>query len=65
MSLPVVLRDEAQTEFDEGFDYYEAQRAGLGDVGSLRHGFGSEGQVVRTESPRSERGRGAGGRATD
>jgi len=30
MSLPVVLRDEAQAEFDEAFDYYEAQQAGLG-----------------------------------
>ena len=28
MSLPVVLRDEAQAEFDEAFDYYETQRAG-------------------------------------
>src|SRR5438445_9294954 len=30
MSLPVVLRDEAQAEFDEAFDYYEQRRAGLG-----------------------------------
>jgi plasmid stabilization system protein ParE len=30
VSLPVVLRDEAQAEFDAGFDYYEGQRAGLG-----------------------------------
>lgn len=30
MSLPVVLRDEAQAEFDEAFDYYEAQSRGLG-----------------------------------
>jgi plasmid stabilization system protein ParE len=30
MSLPVVLRDEAQAEFDESFDYYEGQRPGLG-----------------------------------
>jgi toxin ParE1/3/4 len=30
MSLPVVLRDEAQAEFDEAFDYYEKQRAGRG-----------------------------------
>jgi toxin ParE1/3/4 len=30
VSLPVVLRDEAQAEFDEAFDYYERQRAGLG-----------------------------------
>jgi plasmid stabilization system protein ParE len=30
MSLPVVLRDEAQAEFDEAFDYYERQRPGLG-----------------------------------
>jgi plasmid stabilization system protein ParE len=30
MSLPVVLRDEAQAEFDAAFDYYETQRAGRG-----------------------------------
>lgn len=30
MSLPIVLRDEAIAEFDEAFDYYEAQRRGLG-----------------------------------
>jgi toxin ParE1/3/4 len=30
MSLPVVLRDEAQAEFDEAFDYYESQKPGLG-----------------------------------
>lgn len=30
MNLPVVLRDEAQSEFDSAFDYYESQRAGLG-----------------------------------
>jgi toxin ParE1/3/4 len=30
MSLPVVLRDEAQAEFDEAFDYYDAQKVGLG-----------------------------------
>jgi plasmid stabilization system protein ParE len=30
MSLPIVLRDEAQAEFDAAFDYYEAQQAGLG-----------------------------------
>lgn len=30
MSLPIVLRDEAQAEFDEAFDYYEGQPAGLG-----------------------------------
>ena len=29
MSLLVVLRAEAQTEFDEAFDWYEARRAGL------------------------------------
>ncbi|MFO0808845.1 MAG: type II toxin-antitoxin system RelE/ParE family toxin [Gemmataceae bacterium] len=32
MSLPIVLRDEAQAEFDEAFDWYDAQRAGLGAV---------------------------------
>src|SRR5262245_58681699 len=30
MKLAVVLRDEAQVEFDEAFNYYENQRAGLG-----------------------------------
>ena len=30
MSLPVVLRDEAQAEFDEAFDWYDTKRAGLG-----------------------------------
>jgi plasmid stabilization system protein ParE len=30
VSLPIVLRDEARAEFDEAFDYYEAQKAGLG-----------------------------------
>lgn len=30
MSLAVVLRAEAQTDFDEAFDWYEAQRPGLG-----------------------------------
>ncbi len=30
MKLPVVLRDEAQAEFDEAFDWYDALRAGLG-----------------------------------
>jgi toxin ParE1/3/4 len=30
MSLPVVLRDEAEDEFDKAFDYYDALRAGLG-----------------------------------
>jgi plasmid stabilization system protein ParE len=30
MSLPVVLRDEAQAEFDEAFDYYEGHHPGLG-----------------------------------
>jgi toxin ParE1/3/4 len=30
MSLPVVLRPEAQAEFDAAFDWYEQQRPGLG-----------------------------------
>ena len=29
MSLPVVLRDEAEAEFDDTFDWYDAQRVGL------------------------------------
>ncbi len=36
MSVPVVLRDEAQAEFDEAFDYYEGQRPGLGAVFAAR-----------------------------
>jgi plasmid stabilization system protein ParE len=32
MSLPIVLRDEAQAEFNEAFDFYDAQRPGLGVV---------------------------------
>ena len=30
MSLPLVMRDEAQVEFDEAFDWYDGKRAGLG-----------------------------------
>ena len=30
MSLPVTLWDEAQAEFDDAGDYYEARRPGLG-----------------------------------
>jgi plasmid stabilization system protein ParE len=30
MILPIVLRDEAQREFDDAFDWYDSQRAGLG-----------------------------------
>jgi toxin ParE1/3/4 len=30
MSLPCVLRAEAEEEFDEAFDWYDARRAGLG-----------------------------------
>jgi plasmid stabilization system protein ParE len=30
MSLPVVLRAEAETEFDEAFDFYDGRQAGLG-----------------------------------
>ncbi len=30
MSLPIVFRLEAQAEFDEAFDWYEQQQAGLG-----------------------------------
>jgi plasmid stabilization system protein ParE len=30
VSLPIVLRAEAQAEFDEAFDWYDAQRIGLG-----------------------------------
>jgi plasmid stabilization system protein ParE len=30
MSLPLVIRSRARAEFDEAFDWYEQQRAGLG-----------------------------------
>jgi len=30
MSLPIVFRIEAQTEFNQAFDWYEQQRTGLG-----------------------------------
>jgi toxin ParE1/3/4 len=30
VSFPIVLRAEAEMEFDEAFDYYETQRDGLG-----------------------------------
>ena len=36
MNLPVVLRNEAQTEFDSAFDFYEHQRPGLGVVFTAR-----------------------------
>jgi toxin ParE1/3/4 len=32
MSLPVVLDPEAQAEFDEGYDFYEGRKAGLGET---------------------------------
>ena len=31
MSLPVTLDPEARAEFDEGYDFYEGRRAGLGE----------------------------------
>jgi plasmid stabilization system protein ParE len=31
MSLPIRYRREARSEFDAAFDWYEAQRQGLGD----------------------------------
>lgn len=31
MSLPVSLDPEARAEFDEGYDFYEGRRAGLGE----------------------------------
>ena len=30
VKLPIVLRDEAQAEFDEAFDWYDGKRPGLG-----------------------------------
>ena len=40
VSLPVVLRPEAAAEFNEAFDWYEAQRAGFGPA------FAAEVQTV-------------------
>ncbi len=31
MSLPVILDPESQAEFDEGYDYYQTKRLGLGE----------------------------------
>ena len=31
MSLPIVLRCEAEEEFDEAFDWYESRLTGLGE----------------------------------
>ena len=41
VSLPIVLRDEAQAEFDEAFDWYDARRVGLGlaFVGAVQEVF--------------------------
>lgn len=36
MTRLVVLRPEARAEFDEAFDWYERERAGLGEDFSLR-----------------------------
>lgn len=30
MTLPIVLRSEAEVEFDEAFDWYDHQQVGLG-----------------------------------
>lgn len=32
MNLPIVLREEAEAEFDKAFDWYDEQRPGLGTV---------------------------------
>lgn len=32
MSLPVVLTPDAQADYDEAYDWYERQSAGLGDT---------------------------------
>ena len=31
MKLPVILAPEAQDEFDQGYDFYEGRKAGLGE----------------------------------
>lgn len=31
MSWEIIFRDEARREFDEAYDWYEAQKEGLGD----------------------------------
>jgi plasmid stabilization system protein ParE len=32
VNLPIILRPEARAEFDEAYDWYESQRAGLGEA---------------------------------
>jgi plasmid stabilization system protein ParE len=32
VSLPIIFRPEARAEFDEAYDWYESQRAGLGEA---------------------------------
>lgn len=32
MSRPIILDPEARAEFDEGYDFYEGRRAGLGEA---------------------------------
>jgi plasmid stabilization system protein ParE len=32
VTRPIIFRPEARAEFDEAYDWYESQRAGLGEV---------------------------------
>ena len=36
MSVPIILLPEARAEFDEAYDWYEGQRAGLGEALAVR-----------------------------
>ncbi len=36
VSLAVILRPEARAEFDDAYDWYEGQRAGLGEALAVR-----------------------------
>ncbi len=60
MSFPVVLDPEARAEFDEGYDFYESRRAGLGER------FADAVQVVRAgrEPPAARHRSGVSGNST-
>ncbi len=49
MKLPIVFRQEAQSEFDEAVDWYEHRRAGLGErfVDAIQHVLEQEGVTAQ------------------
>jgi|GEM_PF-2741884 len=67
MSLPVVLRPEAQDDLLAARDWYERQRAGLGDilVSAFDNADQFEAEVARLKSRSSSKRRtnGRGGKA--